>query len=146
MNRQQDITGEFAAVYDDVAWGEEAFVMFPIIAPGQTFTSADISRGLNDVRPYYITNTSYTTNFGTRYGLRRQADVVGVAYWSWHARANSQPVGGVAFNSAFFDPNTLEGGDLTASTNSSPSKPFRTGPFNYSSGVPQTSFWFDRVG
>ena len=140
--RTQEAYGEATAVYDDTCWAEEAYIMWPIVmgdAPG-SFNVFDILNGINAVKPYYHGGATYSTSFGTRYGLRRHADVAGTAYWSWHARTYGQPTGSVAFNSSFFAPMT--GSDLSRSTTAS--KSFQSG--NSVSFLSESGGWFDRIG
>ena len=139
--RTQNVTAELYFRYDNIAWGEEAYVMWPTVmgdAPG-SFNVFDILTGINAVKPYYHGGATYSTSFGTRYGLRRHADVAGTAYWSWHARTYGQPVGSVDFNSSFF--NGMTGSDLSRSTTAS--KPFLNSPLAIFGS--QTGAWWDRL-
>lgn len=142
--RSSTISGSMTYGYDNVCFAEEAYIMWPRVMgePPGSYTTSDISRAINSVKPYYTTSAAYPTSGGVRYGLFRHADVPGTAYWSWWSRVNNQPVGGTTFNDFFF-------GGIPAGSNDDTRSRTQTKPFQPSSLVnflPVAQAWFDRIG
>jgi hypothetical protein len=137
VNRSRTISTSVTAVYDATSWIDEAYVM-AVTLKGE-FTTNMVSIGLGTVRAYYFSNNSYQTSSGTRYGLMRHADVIGMAYWAWYSVVSNKSLGSVAFNDDFFGAITPNNGDYVPSI--SPSKTFRQGAFVYINFLSFTGFW-----